>query len=85
MSLRKNQIEAITASENNDFSSGIHYHATGSGKSWIAIHILEKYNKTYPNRNVVWICERKDVLVQQFSKDVLKERNFDKVLQIYRD
>ena len=32
-------------------------------------------------RNVVWICERKDVLVQQFSKDVLKERNFDKVLQ----
>ena len=25
--------------------------------------------------------KEKDVLVQQFSKDVLKERNFDKVLQ----
>jgi hypothetical protein len=81
MSLRKNQIDAIKETENNDFSSGIHYHATGSGKSWIAIHILGKYNKTYPDKNVLWICERKDILVQQFSRHILKERSFDKILQ----
>ena len=37
--LRKNQIEAINKSIENDFASGIHYHATGSGKSWIAMNI----------------------------------------------
>ena len=31
--LRPNQIEAIKISKENDFESGIHYHATGTGKS----------------------------------------------------
>ena len=31
--LRNNQINAINITENNDFSSGIHNHTTGSGKS----------------------------------------------------
>ena len=38
--LRKNQLEAINISKTNDFQSGIHYHATGTGKSWIAMYIL---------------------------------------------
>ena len=49
-SLRKNQIDAINVSINNDFESGIHYHATGTGKSWIAMYILYEFNKKYPNK-----------------------------------
>ena len=41
--LRKNQLEAIQISKKNDFQSGIHYHATGTGKSWIAMYILMEY------------------------------------------
>ena len=32
------------SSIDNDFQSGIHYHATGSGKSWIAMYILEAFD-----------------------------------------
>ena len=63
--LRKNQLDAINISINNDFSSGIHYHATGAGKSWIAMYILQEFNHKYPTSNVLWICERKDILEQQ--------------------
>ena len=42
--LYNNQKNAIDTSINNDFMSGIHYHATGTGKSWIAMLILEKFN-----------------------------------------
>ena len=81
MILRRNQIDAINKSIENDFSSGIHYHATGTGKSWIAMFILEKFNKKYPKSNVLWICERKDILTHQFSKSVIKDRGFDKILK----
>ena len=42
--LRVNQKIAIEKSIENDFTSGIHYHATGSGKSWIAMKIVEEFN-----------------------------------------
>ena len=57
--LRPNQQNAINISKENDFISGIHYHATGTGKSWIAMYIVEVFNNKYPNKNVLWICERK--------------------------
>ena len=79
--LRTNQIDAIQTSIDNDFESGIHYHATGTGKSWIAINIVDAFNKKYPKANVLWLCERKDILNQQFSKDVLKERGFTGILK----
>tara|TARA_B100000575_G_C23140064_1_gene663223 strand:+ start:167 stop:3367 length:3201 start_codon:yes stop_codon:yes gene_type:complete len=79
--LRNNQREAIDVSINNDFKSGIHYHATGTGKSLIAIKILEKFNQKYPDKNVLWICERKDVLLQQFTKDKIKENGYDKIIK----
>ena len=79
--LRKNQENAINISINNDFKSGIHYHATGSGKSWIAMNILNEFHNKYPKKNVLWICERKDVLNQQFSRNILKERNFENILK----
>ena len=73
MTLRPNQINAINVSLDNDFASGIHYHATGAGKSWIALHIVTEFHKKYPKKNVLWLCERKDILMQQFSKAVLSE------------
>jgi len=60
--LKKNQHQALNSSIDNDFQSGIHYHATGSGKSWIAMYILEAFYNKYPQGNVLWICERKDPL-----------------------
>ena len=39
--LRNNQKEAVKVPISNDFSSGIHFHATGTGKSWTAMLILK--------------------------------------------
>ena len=39
MKLRKNQELALKTSIENDFESGIHYHATGTGKSIISFEI----------------------------------------------
>ena len=65
--LRPNQIRAITESIDNDFTSGIHYHATGTGKSWIAMNIILEFYKKYPKYNVIWICEKKSILIEQFN------------------
>lgn len=78
--LRKNQIEAIKTTIENDFESGIYYHATGAGKSWIAMMILLEYNRRNPKHNILWICERKDILVQQFSRETIKNRNFTNII-----
>jgi len=81
--LRPNQVRAIQQTINNDFTSGIHYHATGSGKSWIAMHIILEFYRKYPKHNVMWICEKKSILIEQFSRANLKERNFDHIFQKY--
>lgn len=82
-SLHKNQINAIETTINNDFKNGIHYHATGSGKSWIAMMILLEFYNKYPKYNVLWVCERKDILEQQFSKDTLRNRGFQQIINKY--
>ena len=81
--LRQNQINAINISKENDFKSGIHYHATGTGKSWIAMYVLKEFNLKYPNKNVLWICERKDILEQQFSKETIANRGFKDIIKKY--
>ena len=78
--LRKNQKDAILKSIENNYKSGIHYHATGTGKSWTAIYLLYKFNEVYPKQNVLWFCERKDILNHQFSSDELKKRGFKSIL-----
>jgi Bacterial DNA polymerase III alpha NTPase domain/Type III restriction enzyme, res subunit/Bacterial DNA polymerase III alpha subunit finger domain len=83
MSLRPNQLRAINETVSNDFESGIHYHATGSGKSWIAMHIIAKFYKKYPTSNIMWICEKKSILIEQFNTTVLKERGFQNIFNIY--
>jgi len=68
-SLRKNQKEAVTISVKNDFQSGTHFHATGSGKTIIALEIIKKFNDLYPKKNILWLCEFKHLISQTFLKD----------------
>ena len=65
--LRDNQKKAINTSYENDFESGVHFHATGTGKSLIAMNIVTQYNKIHPTHNILWICESKSILIDQFS------------------
>ena len=81
LSLRKNQVSALRLSQENDFESGIHYHATGTGKSWIAMYLLQQFHEKYPDKNILWICERKDILLHQFSNEIVRERDFNSILQ----
>ena len=53
----------------NNFESGVHFHATGTGKSLIALNILIEYNKKYPNRNIIWVCEQKSILHDLFNNN----------------
>ena len=79
--LRTNQENAINQSINNNFDSGVHFHATGTGKSWIALELILKYNNTYKNKNILWLCEQKSILIEQFDKSLLKERGYKDVLK----
>jgi Bacterial DNA polymerase III alpha NTPase domain/Type III restriction enzyme, res subunit/Bacterial DNA polymerase III alpha subunit finger domain len=81
--LRSNQTKAITTSSENDFSSGVHFQATGTGKSWIALHIAMEFHKKYPTSNIMWLCEQKSILQDQFDRDILRERHFDILPQTF--
>ena len=74
--LRNNQQNAIQVSLNNDFDSGVHFHATGTGKSWIALELILEYQKKKPNCIIFWVCERKSILTEQFSIKKIKERGY---------
>ena len=74
--LRNNQIKALKISQENDFSSGVHFHATGAGKSWIALEIISQFNEKYKNKNIFWICEQKSILMEQFNKNTLKDKGY---------
>ena len=77
--LRNNQLDAINASKNNNFKSGIHFHATGTGKSWIALNIILEYNKNKKNNLIFWITEKKSILIEQFSKLKIIENGYESI------
>tara|TARA_B100000123_G_scaffold256944_1_gene220519 strand:+ start:11068 stop:13962 length:2895 start_codon:yes stop_codon:yes gene_type:complete len=81
--LRNNQNKAICTSVQNDFTSGVHFHATGTGKSWIALELIIKYNHYYPKNNVLWLCEQKSILIEQFNKKTLKEKGYNDIHKIF--
>ena len=83
LQLRKNQINAVETSIQNDFKSGIHFHCTGSGKSVIALEILIKYNEIYPKHNIIWICEQKSILVEQFEKSTLEYKGYSQLSKLF--
>lgn len=77
MTLRTNQKNAIQTSLENDFASGVHFHATGTGKSWIALQLLTEFNRRPGGPwNILWICEQKSILLDQFQTDTLAEKGF---------
>lgn len=90
---RSNQHAALATSLSNDFASGVHFHATGTGKSWIALQLLlefEKHQKRHhalqrspQPSNIFWICEQKSILVEQFAKETLKARGFADVYKTF--
>ena len=80
MTLRLNQNKAIRESVNNNFMSGVHSHATGTGKSWIALELILEFNKKYIKKNVLWLCEQKSILIEQFNINTLKERGYESIL-----
>ena len=77
--LRKNQIEAIENSIKNDFESGVHFQATGSGKSRIALEIILKFNEKNPRKNILWLCEKKSILISQFERKKIYEIGYDEL------
>ena len=79
--LRANQKLAIDKTNINNFDSGIHFHATGTGKSWIAMNILKEFNKRFPTKNVIWICEKKSILIEQFDKQTISSRDFNDIMR----
>jgi len=85
--LREHQRDAVNKSIDNNFSSGVHFHATGTGKSWVSFYILAYFFKMYKESKITfdknpdpliifWICERKSILKEQFDKSTLIERGF---------
>jgi hypothetical protein len=83
LSLRKNQQEAVQTSLQNSFASGVHQHATGAGKSVIALELLAKFYDRYPTHNVMWICEQKSILIDQFDKPILKAKGYFDTIKKY--
>jgi len=77
--LRANQIEAINTSINNNFKSGIHFHATGTGKSRISHNIVLEFEKRNKNCIIFWITERKSILTEQFDYTKLKKENIGNI------
>ena len=47
------------------------------------MHLLKEYNKKNKDSNVLWICESKDILKQQFNKKILEDRDFNNILENY--
>ncbi len=79
--LHVNQRDAIRTTIRNDFLSGVHAHATGTGKSWIALQVLLEFVARYPAANVLWICEQKTILQEQFDTAVIKAKGFTEIRQ----
>jgi hypothetical protein len=76
---RPHQVQAIQTTIQNNFESGVHFHTTGAGKSWVALQIIIEYQKRNPSCNILWICEQKSILQEQFDKNILKQRGFQSI------
>ena len=79
--LRQNQKNALNETIKNNFQSGVYFHATGTGKSWISLEIILEFNKKYPKKNIFWICEQKSILIEQFDKEVIKSKGYKKIFK----
>jgi hypothetical protein len=77
MEFHANQKHAIETSIKNNFQSGVHFHATGTGKSWIALELLHQFQRANPKHsNILWICEQKSILLDQFDIKTLESKGY---------
>jgi hypothetical protein len=81
--LFSNQIRAISVSKNNDYKSGIHAHATGTGKSHIALEIIINFSNSYPCKAILWLCEQKSILKDQFNSETLSKKGYDNLGELF--
>jgi hypothetical protein len=73
MQLWKHQRDALLHSIDNDFASGTHAHATGSGKSILGHSLIRAFSQEHPQQLMMWLCEQTSVIAEIFSrKDVRK-------------
>ena len=79
--LRNNQTQAIQTSLSNQFESGVNFHATGTGKSWIGLELILEFQKKNPKCVIFWICERKSILHEQFALKKLREKGYDTIFK----
>ena len=82
MTLRQNQVNAISLSVKNNFKSGIHFHATGSGKSWIALELILKYYEKYPKKILFGYANKKVFLLNNLIKVQSKKKAITKYSKI---
>ena len=81
--LRTNQNNAVLTSISNNFKSGVHCHATGTGKSWIALQLILEFNKKYPYKNILWMCEQKSILIEQFNKKTIYAKGYEDIYKVF--
>jgi hypothetical protein len=81
--LHKNQQRALTISHANSYESGIHSHATGTGKSWIALELINQFKQSRAPTpvKIMWICEQKSILQEQFTAETIATKGFTEVIK----
>ena len=45
------------------------------------MNLVIEYNKIHNKHNILWICEKKSILIEQFDNKNLKQRNFNHIYQ----
>ena len=71
--LWKHQQQALRISLDNNFQSGTHAHATGSGKSILGHAIVRSYAEKFPGKLIFWLCEQRHVISQIFSDPAARQ------------
>jgi superfamily II DNA or RNA helicase len=70
-----NQRQALDASIRENFASGVHAHATGTGKSLIALELIGAFvDRSSHAVNILWICEQKSILQEQFATNTIRTK-----------
>lgn len=73
--LYEHQSRAINTIVESNFANGVVHYATGTGKSIIGFETVNKFNELYPTKNIIWICEHKCILQQQFNQNQMITKN----------
>lgn len=61
-SLWSHQQHALNLTVKQNFKSGTHAHATGTGKSILGHAIIRTFSHLYPNQLMIWLCEQTSVI-----------------------